>query len=272
MQDTRLASIVDLQRYPIHERNGEAGAKLVHTLRQQLRDAGMCRLGGFLCPTAVERLTSEVLRVERNAYYGLTEASPYFNDREASLPDDHPRNIKTRRELGLVAADLIPPTCDLHQLYQSEVLREFFAALLDKQTLHPLADPYQKVSITVMPQGAGHNWHFDDADFTITLMLRKPAHGGAFECVPQLRTATDENYDGVREVLLGRRDNVQVIEFEPGTLMVFRGRYSLHRVSPVDGDVTRLVAILTYSTKPNWLGTPRTNELVFGPRITATMG
>jgi len=267
MDNSGLDSVVDLQRYPIDERHSGAGRKLVEELRRELRDEGQCRLGGFLRPTAVERLVTDVLRVEHHAYFGLTEASPYFNDRDASLPDDHPRNIRTRRELGLVAADLIPPASGLHRLYESDVLREFFAALLDKETLHPLADPFQKVSITVMPAGAGHNWHFDDADFTITLMLRKPERGGAFECVPKLRSTVDENYDGVREVLLGRRDNVQVVGFEPGTLMVFRGRYSLHRVSPVEGDVNRLVAILTYSTEPNWMGTPRTNELVFGPRI-----
>ena len=66
-------------------------------------------------------------------------------------------------------------------------------------------------------------------------MLRKPEWGGNFECVPNLRSPRDENYDGVRAVLRGRRDQVQVVGFEPGTLMVFRGHYTLHRVSPVRG-------------------------------------
>ena len=64
-----------------------------------------------------------------------------------------------------------------------------------------------------MPEGGGHNGHFDSADFVITLMLRKPEQGGDFECVPNLRSANEENYDGVHEVLKGHRDNVQIVEF-----------------------------------------------------------
>jgi len=44
----------------------------------------------------------------------------------------------------------------------------------------------------------------------------------------------------------------------PGTLMLFNGRRSMHRVSPVGGDVPRYVALLAYDTKP---GTDSTDEL-----------
>ena len=37
---------------------------------------------------------------------------------------------------------------------------------------------------------------------------------------------------------------------EPGTLVLFQGRYSIHRVTPIEGDVPRLVALLAYDTKP----------------------
>ena len=36
----------------------------------------------------------------------------------------------------------------------------------------------------------------------------------------------------------------------PGTLLLFEGRYSLHRVTPVGGETARLVALLAYDTKP----------------------
>ena len=52
------------------------------------------------------------------------------------------------------------------------------------------------MNVTVMPEGEAHNWHFDDSDFVITLMSRKPEWGGNFECVPKLRTPGEENHDG----------------------------------------------------------------------------
>ena len=79
---------------------------------------------GFLQPAAVQRLVEQAQPAETHAYYGLTEASPYFNEFESQLPIDHPRNIRTKRQLGLVAADLIPPDCDLHSLYQSQALTD----------------------------------------------------------------------------------------------------------------------------------------------------
>ena len=37
----------------------------------------------------------------------------------------------------------------------------------------------------------------------------------------------------------------------PGTLMIFAGRNSIHRVSAVRGDVPRIVALLSYDTRPD---------------------
>jgi hypothetical protein len=47
----------------------------------------------------------------------------------------------------------------------------------------------------------------------------------------------------------------------PGTLMLFNGRWSLHRVSRVTGPVPRHVALLAYATKP---GTDSNDELKLG--------
>jgi hypothetical protein len=41
----------------------------------------------------------------------------------------------------------------------------------------------------------------------------------------------------------------------PGTLVLFEGRNSLHRVSRVSGPVSRLVALLGYDTHPKRMGT-----------------
>jgi hypothetical protein len=36
----------------------------------------------------------------------------------------------------------------------------------------------------------------------------------------------------------------------PGMLLLFEGRYSLHRVTPIEAGQPRLVALLAYDTKP----------------------
>ena len=57
------------------------------------------------------------------------------------------------------------------------------------------------------------------------------------------------NYDGVGKLLNGTLAP-QVLALEPGTLVLFRGRNSIHRVSPNESDKTRMLAVLAYNAEP----------------------
>jgi hypothetical protein len=50
----------------------------------------------------------------------------------------------------------------------------------------------------------------------------------------------------------------------PGTLTLFRGRYSLHRVTPVAGDRLRLNAVLAYVDQPNVEFSAYARQLFYG--------
>jgi hypothetical protein len=54
---------------------------------------------------------------------------------------------------------------------------------------------------------------------------------------------------------------------EPGSLCIFRGCNSLHRVSPVSGGTLRIMGVLVYETEPGVVGYPEVNETVYGPRV-----
>jgi hypothetical protein len=261
------SELIDVVRFPVENIGGPQGRKVVERFAADLRETGLCRMEGFLRPSAVEALRIEAAHLAAGASYALKACNPYFTKKDPNLPDDDARNIMTPRCLGMVAGDLIPEDSGLKRLYRWEPLHHFLSAILGQGQVHVLADPYQCLNISVMPEGPGHNWHFDDPDFVVTLMLQKPEVGGAFECAPGIRSPEDENYAGVREVLLGARDRVSIVPFQPGTLMIFRGRYSLHRVSPVAGGTVRLIAVLSYSTQPAYFGSDLANRLVYGDRV-----
>jgi hypothetical protein len=124
-------------------------------------------------------------------------------------------------------------------------------AVVGRGTLHRMDDPLGALNLTAMTDGHVQGWHYDSTDFVVSIALRASEGGGEFECFAGSRTDDDERYDDVARVLRGDGgDLVSVYPMTPGTLMIFEGRRSLHRVSPVTGSVSRVVALLGYDTVP----------------------
>ena len=71
---------------------------------------------------------------------------------------------------------------------------------------------------------------------------------------PRIRSADDECYAEVSRVLGGDPAGVITLAMTPGTLLIFEGRHSLHRVSPIGGATLRHVGLLAYDTKPGTMG------------------
>ena len=98
--------------------------------------------------------------------------------------------------------------------------------------------------------GGQHGWHFDESEFTVTLMLQQPDEGGDFEYVPQIRGLENEK-QFVQHLLDGHRAGVVQLPFTPGSLLIFGGRQTIHRVTQVHRDVPRLVPVLCYAEQPD---------------------
>ena len=112
-------------------------------------------------------------------------------------------------------------------------------------------------------EGNGFPWHFDTNNFTVTLAIQNAESGGDFEYAPNIRKG-DENFDAVREVLDGTSDLVKFLRLEPGDLQIFKGRYSLHRVAPLEGTTPRYVAIFSYVEEPGMVGSPERTRQLYG--------
>jgi hypothetical protein len=188
----------------------------------------------------------------------------YLGFPDESFPIDHPRQWLGDYSLGAVAYDLFPADSPIRQLYEWDRLTALVAALLGLDVVHPYADPLGALNLAVMGDGDELQWHFDQTDFVVSLALQDGDVGGDFEVAPQIRTATDERYDDVARVLAGDRDPVVTLPMTPGTLLVFAGRYSLHRVSPISGATPRLVALLGYDTQPGTMSSVLLKEVRYG--------
>ena len=244
------ADLIDLKRYPILELDSDATRELTRHCRDQLDRTGACELPGFLKPEAVAMLVREGDSLAALAYHSVVTGTPYLEVPDTSWPNDHPRKFFEPTSVGVVAYDQFPGNSSMRQLFEWDPLMEFVAAALKKDRLYRYADPMGALNLAVMGDGERLHWHYDQTDFVTSIALRPSEAGGDFEYVPLIRSATDENYPQVQRVLEGSGDGVVRVPMHPGTLLLFEGRNSIHRVTPIAGRTTRLVALLAYDTKP----------------------
>ena len=57
------------------------------------------------------------------------------------------------------------------------------------------------------------------------------------------------NFRGVEKLLTGSIAP-DILNMKPGTLVLFKGRNSIHRVTPTIGNVKRILVVLAYNSQP----------------------
>lgn len=259
-----IEQVIDLDRYPLGDLESERGRELVASCREALRATGACHLDGFVRPEAVTQILAEAERLAPEAFATDKRHNVYFREDDASLPADDPRRITVRSAKRAIAWDQIPPDSPLRSLYTWGGLTELVRVALEMEVLYQSADPLDCCEIAIMEPGEELGWHFDNSPFSVTLMLQPAETGGVFEYVPRLRSAEDENYGGVQRLLQGSRDGIIVLPQAPGTLSLFRGTYSVHRVTPIQGAQPRINAVLTYADRPGMKLSELTQRLFYG--------
>ena len=248
------STLVDLERYPLFEPDSEAYRATVEQARGQMQERGAAELEGFVSPAGVRALVDDAEGLAPRAHLSGGQGTAYLEFPDFSLPEDHPRLHFADYRVRAVAYDLTPLSSPLRLLYEWDPMKDLIEAVLDRGPIFRYADPFGALNLAVMGEGDRLQWHFDQTDFVVSLAIQSAESGGDFEVVPRIRNAHDERYDDVSAVLAGDRSPVETLPMRPGTLLVFEGRHSLHRVSPVAGRRWRHVGLLAYDTKPGTMG------------------
>jgi hypothetical protein len=172
---------------------------------------------------------------------------------DAGLPADHPARRTHPYRMDLAATDLLPEGGLIRALYGWDGLTDLVRDALEEPVLYRCADPLVSCVTTHMGPDDQHGWHFDGNDFVVSLLLQKAERGGAFEVAPAIRTPGDDAWDAVAAAMDGRWPGVRTLRFEPGTLLIFQGKYALHRVTPVEGIRRRIIALFSYDRRPGMI-------------------
>lgn len=243
-----MRDILDLDRYPIDQPHRLDA--LVSRCRAELAREGMYNLEGLVRPEAIARAAAEIgPRAVAESYTHERRHNVYFRDRVEGLEDGHPALARFQTINHTLCGDQLAGTI-VGRIYEYLPLVELIARTIGVPRLYLMDDPLACANVMEYRPGEALNWHFDRARYTTTLLIQAAQEGGEFQYATGLRSDGDENYEGVGRFLSGEDGALRVNPLKSGTLNVFAGRNTLHRVSTVRGDLPRLVAVFSYYDRP----------------------
>lgn len=245
-----MRELIDLDRYPLDRPDSPDWRALVAGARADLARDGMFNLEEFLRPQAIAgdiALLSP--RFATGAYTHARRHNIYFRKEIPGLAPNHPALTLFDTQSHTLCADQLAGTAVL-RLYEWEPFARFLAATMGKAALYTMADPLARLNAMAYGEGEGLNWHFDRSEFTTTLLLQAPLAGSAFEYRSDLRSDEDPNYEGVARLLRGEDPARKSLALTPGTLNVFRGKNTAHRVTPAKGARPRMVTVFSFYDRP----------------------
>ena len=259
-----MDELLQLDRYPLAAVESAGYRDLVARTQASLALDGCAVLRGFVRPNAVPALIREADSVSDKGHRSFNRTNAYFTQDDPTLPPGHPVRRFYDRSNSFVPADNFGDGSLLRALYEWPYFPAFIQQALGEMKFYRYADPLADVIINQAEAGEGFPWHFDTNNYTVTLCIQNSLEGGAFEYAPGLRSAEEENYDGVARILDGDRKGVKTLHLQAGDLQIFKGRYALHRVAPLRGPQRRYVAIFSYVEQPNMVGSPERTRQLYG--------
>jgi hypothetical protein len=260
-----FAEIVDLAQYPITDRTGAAYQALVEKSRKVLEEEGVAIFPGFVRSAAVDTLAVQTLALHAGMFRFREDHTVYFKPADDSVDPAHPLRRMMRTEKDTVAYADIPAEHLIRDIYESDDVLAFIRDVLGLGALYRHADPLAALNLQGFTETQQLGWHFDRSAFSVTLSIQAAESGGDFEYVRMLRNPDSDCYEAVQQFIEDpKTQRIEVLPQVPGTLTLFRGRYSLHRVTPVQGQRPRFNAVLAYVDQPNVEFSAYARQLFYG--------
>ncbi|MDH3683514.1 MAG: arpA protein [Acidimicrobiia bacterium] len=271
MSAPTLTQLIDLDAYPLDAPDSDRYRDAVGAARSGLRSVGCAVVRNLVPEPAVRQLNDEITAAKSTTHYSTEVINPYFHTTvNPAYPDRHPVNTFIERSSGFIPGDSWTSGSAIDTLFRSPELGRFLAECLEVPHLHCYDDPLAGLTANILDPGQQFTWHFDTNEFAVTVLVQEADEGGLFQYAPNIRSADDEGFDAIQAVLEGGEVldgelGVHALDLRPGDLQIFRGRYSLHRVTRVAStSQPRHAAIFAYTREAGVIGRVERTRQLFG--------
>jgi len=266
--NNRLENIIDIKKYPIQDLNSPLMKELIKKCKSDLDQFSCATIPNFILPKSLKIMDAELEKQLDEVYMSKQSINAYlYSKDDPSLPKDHPKRIFMDRYNGYLNSDVFAKDSEMKFLYEQDELLKFVSACLGISPIYRWADPLACHAYNVMKPDGVLPWHFDSCEFTLSFMIQKPEKGGIFEYCPNIREPGNENLEEVKKVLDGDRKRVRQLELEPGDLQIFKGRFTLHSVTKIEGKTSRYIALPCYVKDPLKINKPEHSKQVYGKAL-----
>lgn len=225
---------------------------------------GLAIIPNFLDQNTIAEIVNWADENQELAFHQTVYGNAYLKDGDKNLPADHTLNLNESTSLGVIAFDQIPDESPLKKIYEMPLLKDLVAYITDKEKVYPYDCPLGAINISVMKDTQYLRWHFDQSDFVVSIPLRDADQGGQYQYIRNLKTKDDPNYEEVAKVIKGDLSKVQYLEATPGSLVLFEGINTLHRVTEISGETPRLVALLGFVDRPGVTSSEYLRKIRYG--------
>ena len=231
--------------------------------RESLEKNGILIFKSFISNSGLNLLQKEASDLKGSAFRSSSEYNVYISEYDNAFSADSPRNRIMSTSKKCIPNDLIPKNSILQKIYDSPLVRSFFLDLLEKDELHPYEDPLSSININYYDKGDALGWHFDNSEYTITLLIKNCSKGGVYEFFNDMRYNNDkEDYDLVEKILDKKVKGTRVNSIE-GDLMIFKGNKSIHQVTAVE-EGERILVTFNYNEESGVSLSEQSRKTFFG--------
>ena len=245
-----ISEIIDLNRYPVDNPESELARQIIQNCQRDIDQRALCMLPDFVRPEAVKPMAAELESLLDNASRFDIQRTAYIKPVDPSLPDDHPRKVSHPTRYHQVLNYQISNNSPLRKLFYWQPLTDFLGRAMGYERFYRSDCPHLGLTAKIAGEGDTDGWHFDSNEAVFSLVLQDAEEGGEFEYLPKVRNDHNQNYDTVAAAFQQPDQFSTRFKIKPGTLVLFRGMASVHRVTPVIGNRRRIVALFSYHTEP----------------------
>ena len=102
----RLKTIVDLDKYPIHDLNSSIIKKLIEKCKKELEENSCSTISNFILPQSLKVMNLELEKQLDEVYMSKESINAYLYAKDdPSLPKDHPKRNFMSRYNGYLNSD-----------------------------------------------------------------------------------------------------------------------------------------------------------------------